>query len=99
MQGTENGILPEMLKIIATGIPQSIEEDCCYHVISILEPSKEACLQGLCNFIDSRDVDKFQKQGSCSLGSGLLFFSSYSMWKGARFWGIIGSPLWVWFLW
>jgi len=85
VQGAKNGTLPEMLKIIATGIPQSIEEDCCGHVISILKPSKEACFQGLCSFMDSRDVDKLQKQGSCCLGSGLLFFSSYSVWKGAKF--------------
>jgi len=74
MQGAKNGIPPEMLKIIATGISQSIEKDCGYHVISILESSKEACLQGLCSFIDSRGVDKLQKQRSCCLGSGLLSF-------------------------
>jgi hypothetical protein len=74
MQGVENRILPEMLKIIATGIPQGIQADRCCHVISILEPSEEACLQGLCSFIDPRDVDKLQKQGSSGLGSGILFF-------------------------
>jgi hypothetical protein len=74
MQGAENGIFPEILQVIATGISQGVEANRCHYMVSILESSMRAHIQGLSGFIDSRRVGKLQKQGGSCLGSGLLSF-------------------------
>jgi hypothetical protein len=60
MQGAKNSIFPEILHVIATGISQGVEANRCHHMISILESSMRAHIQGLSGFIDSCRVGKLQ---------------------------------------